>query len=282
MLSLNHSYPGTEALQELSEDDATLLATIAQRFQPTFIQNRPNQNSEHEHDWTIELFEALSILSSLNNVHMGQIQVSCVHQDAELRTNNTCSNAYRKVSNCTVQPILQSDSKFIHLDSFNTGYAIESTFIAPDKGVSLNLLSAKGVDVVRHLDVCYDWSADQNTLILNGFSEGYWGSEERPSGFTFTPGIPVTVKVEAQETSFRILCNGAEVARNQYRAGLPVSLVRDIWWWFDDTGASQKAEPLSVHFTQYTGASKSSTNTSSMLLLLFCCCYVFCGLSNVC
>ena len=95
------------------------------------------------------------------------------------------------------------------LDKFDIDNSVEYVYKAPDKGkCTLNLLT-KEDDIAFHCDVRYDWKDDVNILVFN--SRIYGRPEVRPSGFDFTPGVDVTVKIVGAENRFIVFCNGLPV-----------------------------------------------------------------------
>ena len=139
----------------------------------------------------------------------------------------------------SLQKTMAVPSRFIELDSLSIGQRIECVFVAPDKGrVTINLLSKSG-NIPLHHDIRYDWGSGwKNSLNLNSKISGSWGNEERPGGFDFTHGKPVTVKIVAAQLGFEIYCNGTQITTFNYRSGLPATDVKKVQWVFEDNGAS--------------------------------------------
>ena len=144
-------------------------------------------------------------------------------------------------------------TRSISPDDFKIGYAVEGTFLAPDRGrVHLNLIDDEGRNRLLHVDARYKTpgAGYPNTLITNSNinSEG-WGKEEYLSGYDFTPGILVTLRVEAKDGYFRIIVNGQELGTFQYRVP-DVTSVSRIQLRYRDYQAEQKAElrSLSIYY----------------------------------
>ena len=138
-------------------------------------------------------------------------------------------------------------------DDFRIGYAVEGTFFAPNKGrVTFYFWNDAENEVVFVVDARYLWpNADHNVLVLNTFTGGVWGTEDRPAGFDFTPGILVKVRIEALQNYWRIVCNGKEISRFQYRPNVPADSVNRIQLSFEDyDDANPKADlkSLSIHY----------------------------------
>ena len=139
-------------------------------------------------------------------------------------------------------------NRHIVLDDFGVGSAVKMTYLAPNKGrVSLNLMDEVENSIVLHVDARYDWSYSVEKLVLNSYSANVgWGSELKPQGFDFTPGILVTVRVETEADRFIIYCNDREIGQFEYR--LPVTSVKKLQVIFEDNNAEQKAEFRSLAF----------------------------------
>ena len=137
--------------------------------------------------------------------------------------------------------------RHIILDDFGVGSAVGAYYVAPNKGrVSLNLIDEAEENIVLHVDARYRWSSAVDSLVLNTYEAGVgWGSEEKPDGFDFTPGILVTVHVVAEADSFTIFCNGLLIGHYEYR--LPVTSVKKLQVVFEDNNAEQQAEFKSLY-----------------------------------
>ena len=136
-------------------------------------------------------------------------------------------------------------------DDFKIGYAVEGTFLAPDKGrVHLDLIDDEGGKSLLHLDARYKspGAGYSNTLIVNANING-WGQEKYLSGYDFTPGVLVTLRVEAKDGHFCIIVNGQELGTFKYRVP-DVTSVSRIQLRYSDNRAKQKAElqSLSIHY----------------------------------
>ena len=140
----------------------------------------------------------------------------------------------------------------IVLDEFEIGSAVKITFRAPSKGrVSTNLMDEAGENVVLHVDARYYWYSSVKQLVLNAYEAGVgWGTEKKPSGFDFTPGILVTVRIETEQDRFIVYCNDREVGQFEYR--LPVTSVKKVQVIFEDNDAEPKAEfkSMAVYFPE--------------------------------
>ena len=108
---------------------------------------------------------------------------------------------------------------------YEAGYEIKA---APSTGrVTLDLIDDTNKKIVLHVDARYKWYSSNNVLVFNGYNGG-WGTEQRPSGFDFTPGKSSLVTVKAETNAFHIHQNGKHIAAFQYRSGLPVTSVNRI------------------------------------------------------
>ena len=141
-------------------------------------------------------------------------------------------------------------NRHIVVDDFGVGSAVEMTYMSPSKGrVTLNLMDETEENIMLHVDARYKWSYYVDTLIVNYHKKGKgWILSERltPEGFDFTPGMLVTVRVEAEADKYIIYCNDREIAQYEHR--LPVTSVKKVQAVFEDNNAEQKAELRSLAF----------------------------------
>ena len=141
-------------------------------------------------------------------------------------------------------------SRFIMLDKFDVDDSVEYVYKAPDKGkCTLNLLT-KEDDIAFHCDIRYDWKNDVNILVFNSRIDGTYGRPEvRPSGFDFTPGVNVTVKIVGAENGFVVFCNGSHIPTEyNYHSGHTQASVVKVEWFFDCKGTSSVATiPAKIH-----------------------------------
>ena len=146
---------------------------------------------------------------------------------------------------------MSSSTRFIILDKLDVNNSVEYVYKAPDKGrCRLNLLTKEDADVAFQCDVRYDWRSDVNTLVFNSRIDGTWLRPEiRPSGFDFTPGADVTVKIVGAENGFVVFCNGLRIPTEyKYHSGHTQASVVKVEWFFDGQGTSSVATiPAEVH-----------------------------------
>ena len=57
-----------------------------------------------------------------------------------------------------------------------------------------------------------------------------WGREERPSGFDFSSGVPITIRVEAQKSHLVILVNGRILHRYKHRLNINTLRLINFHW----------------------------------------------------
>ena len=129
----------------------------------------------------------------------------------------------------------------ITVDKFNIGMAIEVTYITPDNGRPTLNLRDRSNNIVLHVNPRWE----ERVLVLNTHIGG-WGGEERPGGFDFSSGVPITVRVEAKPEHFVILVNGKVV--HNYRHRLPVASVCGAEWGWKGTNKEAKLINLSVFY----------------------------------
>ena len=130
----------------------------------------------------------------------------------------------------------------IVLTKFEVGMAIEVRFMTPDNGRPTLDMKDNSGNIV--LSVSPRW--DQRVFVLNTYKQNSWGPEERPSGFDFSSGVPVTIRVEAKSDHFVILVNGNIIHDYKYR--LPVTGIRNINWQWTGEQIAAKLINLSAFY----------------------------------
>lgn len=127
----------------------------------------------------------------------------------------------------------------IVLTKFEVGMAIEVTYITPDNGrPTMNLKDDSG-NIVLHVNPRWD----EKVFVLNTHKKG-WGHEERPRGFDFSSGVPITIRVEAKSDHFVILVNGNVIHYYKYR--IPVNDICNVDWHWKGGPKAAKLIKLSV------------------------------------
>lgn len=127
----------------------------------------------------------------------------------------------------------------IVLTKFEVGMAIEVEYITPDNGrPTMNLKDDSG-NIVLHVNPRWD----EKVFVLNTHKKG-WGPEERPRGFDFSSGVPITIRVEAKSDYYIILVNGNIIHYYKYR--IPVTGVCSVNWHWNGGPKKAKLIRLSV------------------------------------
>ena len=130
----------------------------------------------------------------------------------------------------------------IRVPYFQVGMAIEVRYITPDNGRPTMDIIDKNNNILLHVNPRWD----HRTFVLNTFHKKRWGPEERPSGFDFSSGVPITVRVEAKSTHFVILVNGRII--HHYKHRLPVNHIRRISFHWGGKVKVAKLFCLAVYF----------------------------------
>ena len=113
----------------------------------------------------------------------------------------------------------------ILVERFEVGMAIEVKYLTPDNGRPTLNLKDRSDNTILHVNPRWE----ERALVLNSHING-WGREERPGGFDFSSGVPITVRVEAKPEHLAIIVNGNLV--HNYRHRLPVaSVYKADWSW---------------------------------------------------
>ncbi|XP_011404707.1 PREDICTED: 32 kDa beta-galactoside-binding lectin-like [Amphimedon queenslandica] len=131
----------------------------------------------------------------------------------------------------------------ISLPRFFVGRSVEVRYITPSTGrPTMDLYDAHG-NILLHVNPRWDTRA----FVLNTFHNKRWGREERPSGFDFTSGVPITVRVEALHSHLAILVNGRIL--HYYKHRLNISTLRHIiFHWGGSSFKPAKLISLSVYY----------------------------------
>lgn len=125
------------------------------------------------------------------------------------------------------------------MDNFRPGMAVEATYITPDYGrPTLDLRDDFG-NIVLHVNPRWD----EGALVLNTLS-GSWGPEERPQGYDFSSGVPITVRVEASNDCLTVFVNGKIV--HLYKHRLPVTNIKKAHFHWTDSNATKPARLISL------------------------------------
>lgn len=137
-----------------------------------------------------------------------------------------------------ISNIQASISKIVYVSSFGAGMAIEVRYITPNNGRPTLDLRDRYNNIVLHVNPRWD----KKVFVLNTLHRGRWGPEERPGGFDFSSGVPITIRIEAANSGYVILVNGNVVHRYKHR--LSVSSIRKIH--FHWGGAASQAYLISL------------------------------------
>ena len=128
----------------------------------------------------------------------------------------------------------------IRVDNFCIGMSIEVTYITPDAGrPTLDLKDDYG-NIILHVNPRWD----QGTFVLNT-CQGNWGPEELPSGFDFSTGVPITIRVEASHQCLTIFVNGQ--CLHMYNHRMPITSLKTVaWHWSPDHQTSKHARLINL------------------------------------
>ena len=108
----------------------------------------------------------------------------------------------------------------IHLPEFKVGMSVEMKLLTPDMGWLVLDLKDSDENIILHVNPRWD----EKELVLNTCSCNKWGPEERPTGFDFSSGVILKVRIEAFKEHFKILCNGKVI--HLYKHRLPLENIR--------------------------------------------------------
>ena len=121
-----------------------------------------------------------------------------------------------------VQPFTMAKSGEIKVEDFCVGMSVQVTYVTPDSGrPTLNLKDGSG-NVILHVNPRWE----EHVLVLNSCKGGSWGTEERPDGYDFSCGVPITIRCEAAQDCFNIMVNGRVI--HCYKHRIAVSEVKNV------------------------------------------------------
>ena len=130
----------------------------------------------------------------------------------------------------------------IYVINFHSGMAVEVRYVTPNNGRPTMDLYDKHGNIMLHVNPRWDTRA----FVLNTMINKKWGREERPTGFDFSAGVPITVRVEARQHHFAIVINGRII--HYYRHRLPVSTLKLIRFYWGGSGVAAKLISLSAYY----------------------------------
>ena len=128
----------------------------------------------------------------------------------------TCANRHE---NYVEERVSSSPTTYsLNLSDFQVVEAVEVTFVAPSlNDVQLRLIDDDlGYVPLAAIARYQSSSFADDKFILNTY-RGRWGDEVRPSGYDFTPGIVMKLRVEMTPGCFHVIANDVELTCFNYR-----------------------------------------------------------------
>ena len=117
-------------------------------------------------------------------------------------------------------------SETISVKKFSIGRSVEVRYITPSTGrPTMDLYDARG-NIILHVNPRWDTRA----FVLNTFYKRRWGREERPKGFNFSSGVPITIRVEAQKSHLVVLVNGRILHKYKHRLNIATLRLINFYW----------------------------------------------------
>ena len=145
--------------------------------------------------------------------------VNKLDKDTEI-LENAVKRLYSDLKESTEAKIAHPDStSTIMVSNFGRGYTVELNFVAPEtESVQLVLSNSTTGNIPIAVIVRYQHSSFADyQFIVNHKHAGYWGHEVRPSGYDFTAGIDMTLKIEANQDNWTIFANDQLITNFSYR-----------------------------------------------------------------
>ena len=105
---------------------------------------------------------------------------------------------------------------------FNIGMKLGVEYVNPTAGWTIIWVEDTNENVV----LTFSARIGEKALVLNSRINGKWGTEERPSGYDFTPGVSQNVSLEAEQDYFIIRVNNNDLHHYKYR--LPATSIHRV------------------------------------------------------
>ena len=137
-------------------------------------------------------------------------------------------------------PLQMATDGEIGVFQFREGMAIEVTYLTPDYGRPTLDLKDSIDNIVLHVNPRWD----EGSFVLNTRCDGSWGQEERPKGFDFSSGVPITLRVEGSSTFLNVYINNRMI--HQYRHRMPMSSICKAYFYWFETHATKHAQLISL------------------------------------
>ena len=128
------------------------------------------------------------------------------------------------------------------------GMYIEADYYNPTGSGRIRIdLQRNSNDIAFHFNPRFD--PNPNFLYLNTLEGGTWGKEQTPSGYDFSYGIRMKVRIYAGKDNFKIFINDKFIYQFKYR-GIPCTEVREVQflWIGDDTSIAAQLVSLQVGY----------------------------------
>ena len=161
----------------------------------------------------------LSVVALFSQQASAAAFVNKLNKDTEM-LENAVKRLYLDLKESTEAKIASPDStSTIMVGNFGRGFSAELNFVAPEtESVELHLINSTTGNIpiaviVRYIHSTY---ADYK-FIVNHKHAGYWGDEVRPSGYDFTAGIDMTLKIEANQNNWSVYANDQLITNFAYR-----------------------------------------------------------------
>ena len=108
------------------------------------------------------------------------------------------------------------------INEFKIGMAVEVDYVNPNAGWTVIWLQ----DAEENVVLTFSARINERELVLNTRTGGNWGTEVRPQGYDFTPGVEQHVSLQAEQDHFIILVNNTDLLHFNYR--LPPTSIKRV------------------------------------------------------
>ena len=125
---------------------------------------------------------------------------------------------------------------------FKIGMAVEVDYVNPTAGWTVIRL----LDAEENYVLSFAARINEQAVVLNTCIGGNWGTEVRPQGYDFTPGVQQHVSLQAEQDHFIILVNNTDLQHFNYR--LPPTSIKRVVVQYRKSGTAAPTELKAVTY----------------------------------
>ena len=143
------------------------------------------------------------------------------------------------------KPTIPDDKIILSLSGifeFKIGMKVQVDYVNPTGGWTVIWL----MDDKENIVLTCSARIEEKALVLNTKIDGTWGSEVRPGGYDFTPGITQYVSIESEQDHFVIRINNNDLVHYTYR--LPPTSIHSVVVLYKKSGTAAPTQLKSVAY----------------------------------